>query len=56
MVVPWIGISLADVVKRFEPIGEAKFVRFETIVRPEEMNGQRSRIFPWPYVEGLRLD
>ena len=57
MVVPWVGISLADVVKRFEPIGEAKFVRFETIVRPEEMNGQRwRRILPWPYVEGLRLD
>lgn len=57
MVVPWVGISLADVVKRFEPSGSAKYVRFETIVRPEEMIGQRSRrILPWPYVEGLRLD
>lgn len=57
MVVPWVGISLADVVKRFEPAAEAKYIRFETIVRPEEMVGQRSRrILPWPYVEGLRLD
>jgi sulfoxide reductase catalytic subunit YedY len=57
MVVPWVGISLADVVKRFEPSAEAKYIRFETIVRPEEMVGQRSRrILPWPYVEGLRLD
>lgn len=57
MVVPWVGISLADVVKRFEPSGDAKYLRFETIVRPEEMVGQRSRrILPWPYVEGLRLD
>jgi len=57
MVVPWVGISLADVVKRFEPSADAKYVRFETIVRPEEMVGQQSRrILPWPYVEGLRLD
>lgn len=57
MVVPWVGISLADVVKRFEPDAEAKYLRFETIVRPEEMVGQRSRrILPWPYVEGLRMD
>ncbi|NKB44096.1 MAG: protein-methionine-sulfoxide reductase catalytic subunit MsrP [Alphaproteobacteria bacterium] len=57
MVVPWVGISLADVIKRFEPDGSAKYVRFETIVRKEEMVGQRSRrILPWPYVEGLRLD
>lgn len=57
MVVPWVGISLADVVKRFEPSSDAKYLRFETIVRPEEMVGQRSRrILPWPYVEGLRMD
>ena len=58
MVVPWVGVSLADVVKRFEPTGSAKYVQFETIVRPEEMRGQRAfpRILPWPYVEGLRLD
>jgi len=57
MVIPWVGISLGDVVKQFEPQGNAKYIRFETIVRPEEMPGQRrSHILPWPYVEGLRLD
>ena len=57
MVIPWIGISLGDVVKRLEPAGDAKYIQFETIVRKEEMPGQRSgMILPWPYVEGLRLD
>lgn len=57
MVIPWVGIALADVVKQFEPLGSAKYIAFETIVRPEEMPGQRSsRILPWPYIEGLRLD
>ena len=57
MVIPWVGISLADVVKRFEPQGSAKYIRFETVMRPAEMSGQRgSHILPWPYVEGLRLD
>lgn len=57
MVIPWAGISLGDVVKRFEPLGSAKYIRFETILRPEEMPGQRrSHILPWPYIEGLRLD
>ena len=57
MVIPWVGISLAEVVKRFEPQSGAKYIRFETIVRKEEMVGQRKAgILPWPYVEGLRLD
>jgi sulfoxide reductase catalytic subunit YedY len=57
MVIPWAGIPLADIVKRFEPQGSAKYIKFETIVRPAEMPGQRSaHILPWPYVEGLRLD
>jgi methionine sulfoxide reductase catalytic subunit len=57
MVIPWIGISLADIIKRAEPQASAKYVEFETIVRPEEMPGQKSRfILPWPYVEGLRMD
>jgi len=56
MVIPWIGIPLAEIVKQFEPLGSAKFVRFETIVRKTEMRGQRSSSLPWPYVEGLRLD
>lgn len=56
MVIPWVGISLADIVKRFEPQGSAKFIRFETIVRPQEMRGQRGSNLPWPYIEGLRMD
>ncbi len=57
MVIPWVGFPLGDLIKRFEPLGSAKYIRFETVVRPTEMVGQRSRnILPWPYVEGLRLD
>ena len=57
MVIPRVGNPLAEVVKRFEPQGSAKYIRFETVVRPEQMPGQRSaHILPWPYVEGLRMD
>ena len=58
MVIPWIGVPLAAVLKRVEPQGSAKFVAFETLVRPAEMPGQRGLLqpLPWPYVEGLRLD
>ncbi|MEZ0170005.1 protein-methionine-sulfoxide reductase catalytic subunit MsrP [Microvirga sp. TS319] len=58
MVIPWVGFPLADLVKRAEPLGSAKYVAFETVNRPAEMSGLRS-IFPvldWPYREGLRLD
>ena len=56
MVVPWIGFPLGDLIKRFEPTSNANFVRFTTLLRPEEMRGQRSPVLRWPYVEGLRLD
>ena len=58
MVIPWIGFPLADLLKRVEPQGSAKYVAFETLVRPKEMPGQRGYFqpLPWPYVEGLRLD
>jgi methionine sulfoxide reductase catalytic subunit len=58
MVIPWIGFPLADVIKKAEPLGSAKFVAFETLVRPAEMSGQRGlfQLLDWPYVEGLRLD
>lgn len=58
MVIPWVGIPLADLIKRVEPLGSAKYVAFETAYREEEMPGVRS-LFPvldWPYREGLRLD
>ncbi|MFT4197781.1 MAG: protein-methionine-sulfoxide reductase catalytic subunit MsrP [Pseudoxanthomonas sp.] len=58
MVIPWDGFPLSALLDKVEPQGSAKFVAFETVVRPEEMPGQ-SGIFQslnWPYVEGLRLD
>ncbi|MCO5733984.1 protein-methionine-sulfoxide reductase catalytic subunit MsrP [Rhizobium sp. SSA_523] len=58
MVIPWIGFPLAALLDRVEPLGSAKYVAFETIVRPEQMPGQSGFFQPldWPYVEGLRLD
>jgi sulfoxide reductase catalytic subunit YedY len=59
MVVPWVGFPLGDLLKRFQPTGNAKYVEFTTIERPSEMPEQNRwfySILPWPYVEGLRLD
>jgi len=59
LVIPWVGFPLADLLKRFEPMGAATFVEFTTVMRPEEMPEQKRRfmaILPWPYVEGLRMD
>ncbi len=55
MVVPWVGIPLGDMLKRFAPNSRARFVRFRTVLRPEEMPGQRRRVLDWPYVEGLTI-
>jgi methionine sulfoxide reductase catalytic subunit len=56
MVIPWIGVPLGDVLKQFKPTSKAKYVAFKTVLRPEEMPGQRYRVLEWPYVEGLRID
>ncbi|HLO28548.1 MAG TPA: protein-methionine-sulfoxide reductase catalytic subunit MsrP [Anaerolineales bacterium] len=56
MVIPWMGFPLASLLKEVEPTSDAKFVRFESVFRPEEMPGQKSPFYPWPYQEGLRLD
>ena len=58
MVIPWNGFQLSALLDKVEPLGSAKYVAFETIVRPEEMPGQKGFFQPlaWPYVEGLRLD
>ena len=56
MVIPWYGFPLANLINRMEPTGKANFVRFETVLRPEEMPGQRVAVLRWPYVEGLRMD
>ena len=55
MVIPWVGISLADVVKHFQPTSKAKYVAFETLNDPEQMPGVRRRSLDWPYREGLTM-
>ncbi len=56
MVIPWMGFPLASLLSEVEPTSGAKYVRFESVLRPEEMPGQRQGFYPWPYQEGLRLD
>ncbi len=56
MVIPWLGFPLAALLKQVEPTAQGKYVRFETLYDPDQMPGQRNPAFPWPYVEGLRLD
>lgn len=56
MVIPWIGVPLAGVLQKVGVQPSAKYVEFETLLRPEEMPGQRRAILDWPYREGLRLD
>jgi sulfoxide reductase catalytic subunit YedY len=56
MVIPWMGFPLSKLLSLVEPTSDAKYVRFETIFKPEEMPGLRQPGYPWPYQEGLRLD
>ena len=56
MVIPWNGIPLGDVLKRFEPTSRAKYVAFTSILDPKNLPGQRRSVLDWPYVEGLRID
>ena len=56
MVIPWVGIPLADVVKRLEPQPSAKYIEFTTLMDVKQMPGQRLPVLDWPYVEGLRMD
>jgi sulfoxide reductase catalytic subunit YedY len=56
MVIPWVGFPLAKLLSEVEPLGSAKYVAFESILRPKEMPGQREHTLDFPYVEGLRLD
>jgi sulfoxide reductase catalytic subunit YedY len=56
MVIPWAGVPLSNVLKRFKPTSKAKYVAFKTVMRPSEMPGQRYPVLEWPYVEGLRID
>ncbi|MBV8502024.1 MAG: protein-methionine-sulfoxide reductase catalytic subunit MsrP [Paucibacter sp.] len=56
MVVPWIGYSLAELIRKAEPNSRAKFVEFTSLADPRQMPGVRSGVLDWPYVEGLRMD
>ena len=56
MVIPWVGYSLAELIKRVEPLGSAKYVEFVTLADPQTMPGVGARVLDWPYTEGLRLD
>jgi sulfoxide reductase catalytic subunit YedY len=56
MVIPWIGYSFSELIKKVEPTGNAKFVEFITLADHQQMPGVRSRVLDWPYVEGLRID
>jgi sulfoxide reductase catalytic subunit YedY len=56
MVIPWMGFPLKSLLEAVEPTGDAKYVRFETLMDEQQFPGQRGRWYQWPYVEGLRLD
>jgi sulfoxide reductase catalytic subunit YedY len=56
MVIPWIGYSLSELIKRVEPTGNAKYVEFTSLADKKQMPGVNSAVLDWPYVEGLRID
>ena len=55
MVIPWVGFSLAAVVRHLQPTSKARYIAFETLHDPARMIGQRSRSLDWPYREGLTI-
>jgi sulfoxide reductase catalytic subunit YedY len=56
MVIPWVGFPLSKLLSQVEPTSDAKYVRFETVFKPDEMPGQTLGWYPWPYQEALRID
>jgi methionine sulfoxide reductase catalytic subunit len=56
MVIPWAGFPLNALIKQAEPLGNAKFVAFQTVLAPDQMPNQKRSVLDWPYVEGLRMD
>jgi sulfoxide reductase catalytic subunit YedY len=56
MVIPWVGYSLSNLVRRAEPLGSARYIEFTSLADKAQMPGVRSRVLDWPYVEGLRMD
>ena len=56
MVIPWVGVPLAKIIKRLNPTSKAKYVAFQTLLDIQQMPSQKFPILDWPYVEGLRID
>ncbi len=56
MVIPWTGFELNKLLRQVEPLSSAKYVKFTALLDPKKFPGQRNRLYPWPYTEGLRLD
>jgi sulfoxide reductase catalytic subunit YedY len=56
MVIPWAGYSLSKLLERVEPLSDAKYVAFQTLLDPSRMPNQHTSVLDWPYVEGLRMD
>ena len=56
IVVPWVGFSLSELIKRVNPTTKAKYVEFTSVLDLGQMPGQRRQVLDWPYVEGLRMD
>lgn len=56
MVIPWQGFPLNALLSEFEPMSNAQYIKFTSIYDPDQMPGQKSKFYPWPYTEGLRID
>jgi sulfoxide reductase catalytic subunit YedY len=56
IVVPWVGFSLSELIKKADPLPKAKFVEFISADDPKQMPGVRTQVLDWPYIEGLRMD
>ena len=56
MVIPWLGVPMASLIKKLEPNSKAKYVAFQTLHDPRQMPGQNRSVLQWPYREGLRID
>ncbi|HSI49793.1 MAG TPA: protein-methionine-sulfoxide reductase catalytic subunit MsrP [Ideonella sp.] len=56
MVIPWVGYSLSEIIKKAQPLGSAKFVEFTSLADPKQMPALRAGVLDWPYVEALRMD
>ena len=56
MVIPWLGFPMSKLLSWVEPMGSAKYVKFTTIMDPDRMLGQNTSYYPYPYIEGLRMD